>query len=45
MTVQMVDDDRSYELILECSRYSVQEPVIMLYEFLDDEFKITISNQ
>lgn len=44
-TVADVDDDRSYELIVECSRYSVQEPVIMLYEFLDDEFKITISNQ
>lgn len=44
-TVADFDNDRDYELILVCSKYSVQTPVAMLYEFSDGEFKIVISNQ
>ncbi len=44
-TVADVDNDSKYELILTCSKYSNQIPVTMLYEFVDDTFKIAISNQ
>lgn len=44
-SVADVDNDSNYELILSCSKYSNQVPIMMLYEFLNDEFKIVISNQ
>lgn len=44
-TVADVDDDRDYEIVLMCSKYSNQTPVVMLYEFQDNAFKIEISNQ
>ena len=44
-TVADFDNDKEYELVLVCSKYSVQTPVAMLYEFSDDQFKIAISNQ
>ena len=40
-----VDNDKNYEFILSCSRYSVSKPIDMLYDFVDNEFKIIISNQ
>lgn len=40
-----VDNDDDYELIVECVKYSAQIPVTMLYEFEENAFKITISNQ
>ncbi len=40
-----VDLDNKYEFILSCGRYSVKQPVDMLYKFEKDEFKILISNQ
>jgi len=40
-----VDNDNIYEMILGCGRYSVSEEVDMLYKFIDDSFKIVISNQ
>ena len=44
-TIADVDNDEEYELILECIKYSDQIPVTMLYEFEENQFKITISNQ
>lgn len=44
-TVADVDNDDQYELILMCSKYSNQIPIMMLYEFRDNAFKIAISNQ
>lgn len=41
------NNDKSYEIILSCARYSVSESIDMLYEFdkAEDAFKIVISNQ
>lgn len=39
------DKENTYELILSCGRYSIQNPVDMLYKWKDDKFKILISNQ
>ena len=44
-TVADVDNDKEYELILTCAKYSNQTPLTMLYEFRDDAFEIEISNQ
>ena len=33
------------DLILSCGRYSEKGTVDMLYKFIDNEFKIQISNQ
>ena len=40
-----VDNDKKYEFVLSCSRYSIYERIDMLYQFVDGEFKIIISNQ
>ena len=40
-----VNEDNRYEFILSCSRYSVETPIDMLYQFKDNEFKIIVSNQ
>ena len=40
-----IDNDKTYEMILSCGRYSVKEEVNMLYQFSSDGFKIIISNQ
>lgn len=40
-----VDQDKQYEMILSCGRYSAQTPIDMLYDYIDNEFKIVISNQ
>ena len=40
-----VDNDKTYEFILSCSKYSVADTVDMLYKFTNNEFKIVISNQ
>lgn len=40
-----VDNDRNYELILTCAKYSNQTPLTMLYEYRDNAFEIEISNQ
>ncbi len=39
------DNDGMYEFVLSCGRYSISEPIDMLYKFDHDEFKILISNQ
>lgn len=44
-TVADVDNDKQYELILTCAKYSNQTPLTMLYEFRDGAFEIEISNQ
>ena len=40
-----VNNDKSYELVLSCGRYSVKEEINMLYQYKDNTFKILISNQ
>lgn len=40
-----VNEDDNYEIIVSCGKYSISEPVDMLYKFNKDEFKILISNQ
>ena len=40
-----VDQDKNYELLLSCGRYSVEDQLDMLYQYVDGEFKIVISNQ
>ena len=40
-----IDNDKTYEFILSCGRYSLDEQIDMLYKFKDDQFKILISNQ
>ena len=40
-----VNEDNNYELIVSCGRYSISEPVDMLYGFNKEKFKILISNQ
>lgn len=40
-----VDNDKKYEFILSCSKYSVSETIDMLYQFRDKEFKIVISSK
>ena len=37
--------DHTYEIILSCGRYSIEEQIDMLYQFVDGSFKIVISNQ
>lgn len=44
-TVGDFDDDQKFEIILMCSKYSTQTPVVMLYEWAENGFKIVISNQ
>ncbi len=44
-TVADFDNDKDYELILSCAKYSNQTPLMMLYEFKDNAFEIEISNQ
>lgn len=39
------DNDKSNELILTCNQYSVEEPIVMLYQWQEDEFRLLISNQ
>jgi len=38
------NNDKTYEFILSCGRYSVSEQIDMLYKFENDSFKIVISN-
>lgn len=40
-----INNDKKYEMVLSCSKYSVSNTIDMLYEFVDKEFKIKISNQ
>ena len=37
--------DEVYEVILSCGKYSATDQVDMLYQFIDGEFKLLISNQ
>ena len=40
-----VDQDKTYELVLSCGRYSTDEEIDMLYQYKNGDFKILISNQ
>ncbi len=40
-----VDDDGDYEILLTCAKYSTEQPINILYKFIDNDFKILISNQ
>ena len=40
-----INNDKKYEMVLSCAQYSVSNTIDMLYEFVDNEFKIKISNQ
>ncbi len=40
-----INNDKTYEMILSCGRYSIKEEVNMLYEYTPDGFNIIISNQ
>lgn len=40
-----INDDKVDEIILSCGKYSENGIVDMLYKFVDNEFKIQISNQ
>lgn len=40
-----VNNDGVYEFILTCGKYSKQEQIDMLYQWIDGKFKIAISNQ
>lgn len=44
-TVGDFDNDSFFEIIVNCSEYSVQGSVVMLYEWDNEAFKIVISNQ
>lgn len=39
-----VDEDKKYEIILSCGKYSNQKPTDMLLEFKKDGFNVLISN-
>lgn len=39
------NDDGTYEVIVSCGRYSADDQVDMLFQQLDGEFKLLISNQ
>ena len=40
-----VNNDGLYEFILSCGKYSKKEQIDMLYQYIDNQFKIVISNQ
>ena len=40
-----VNNDGIYEFVLSCGKYSKQEQIDMLYQYIDGNFKIVISNQ
>jgi len=40
-----VNNDNIYEFILSCGKYSANKQIDMLYQYIDDGFKIVISNQ
>lgn len=40
-----LNEDKVDEIVLSCGKYSEKGTVDMLYKFVDDEFKIQISNQ
>ena len=40
-----VNNDNQYEFILSCGKYSNQEQIDILYQFVENQFKILISNQ
>ena len=40
-----VNQDQSYEVIFSCGRYSVEEQIHIMYEFVQNAFKVVISNQ
>lgn len=40
-----VNDDKKYELIISCSKYSIKEPIDILYEFSNNKFSVIISNE
>lgn len=44
-TVVDTNSDGVYEFILSCGNYSTNGTINMLYKFIDDEFKIVVSNQ
>ena len=39
------DNDKKNELIVTCNQYSIEEPIVMLYQWKENEFKLLISNQ
>lgn len=39
------NNDGIYEIILSCGRYSANDQIDMLYQYIDNQFKIVISNQ
>ncbi len=39
------NDDNIYEVILSCGKFSADEQIDMLYQFVNGEFKLLISNQ
>lgn len=40
-----LDEDNTYEMILSCGRYSVDEPLNMLFQFRNGEFKNIVSSE
>ena len=40
-----VDNDGLYEFVVSCAKYSTSIETDMLYKYVDDSFKIVISNQ
>lgn len=40
-----VNNDNIYELILSCGKYSSEKQIDMLYQYIENGFKIVISNQ
>lgn len=40
-----IDNDNEYEILLTCAKYSTEQPINILYKFVDNDFKILISNQ
>ena len=40
-----IDQDKQYELVISCGKYSTNKPVDMLYKLENEKFEILISNQ
>ena len=44
-TIVDTNNDGIYEIVLSCGNYSTSGTINMLYKYIDDEFKIVVSNQ
>lgn len=40
-----IDEDNIYEMVISCGRFSIQEPIDMLYKLSKNGFEMLISNQ